>query len=204
MEKSKTMKERGINHPPAFCFRNSPFGPVAVLWSVYESEPKISRILLSGPENLADRAVGRIFPGLAASYSPEIDGILDQIEAFLSGEDIRFSLNMLRMDLCTAFQRQVLLAEHSIPRGRVSTYKGIAEYLKNPKGARAVGTALANNPFPIVIPCHRAIRSDGSLGGFQYGLEMKRRILEMEGVAFEDAGHVATRDFFIEFDKERS
>lgn len=197
------MTQRRI-HPPAFCLRNSPFGPVAVLWSVYKGRPQVGRILLSGPENPADQVAGKIFPGLAASSSPEIDKLLDQMEAFFSGEDIRFSLNTVRMDLCTTFQQRVLLAEFTIPRGRVSTYKGIAEFLKNPRGARAVGTALANNPFPIVIPCHRAIRSDGSLGGFQYGLEMKRRLLEMEGVSFQDSGHVATRDFFVEFGAEKN
>lgn len=197
------MTQRRI-HPPAFCLRNSPFGPMAVLWSVYKGEPQVGRILLSSPERPADRAIGKIFPCMAASSSPEIDKLLDQMEAFLSGEDIRFSLNTVRMDLCTTFQQRVLLAEFTIPRGRVVTYKGIAEYLKNPKGARAVGTALANNPFPIVIPCHRAIRSDGSLGGFQYGLEMKRRLLEMEGVSFQDSGNVATRDFFVEFGTEKT
>jgi methylated-DNA-[protein]-cysteine S-methyltransferase len=67
--------------------------------------------------------------------------------------------------------------------------------LENPRAARAVGTALATNPFPIVIPCHRVIRSDGTLGGYGGGLEMKRKLLEMEGVAFHDADHVATGNF---------
>ncbi|MHA1663588.1 MAG: methylated-DNA--[protein]-cysteine S-methyltransferase, partial [Candidatus Thorarchaeota archaeon] len=55
---------------------------------------------------------------------------------------------------------------------------------------RAVGNALARNPFPIIVPCHRAIRSDRTLGGFQGGLKMKRRILEMEGVEFDSTSRV--------------
>ncbi|MCK4234435.1 MGMT family protein [candidate division WOR-3 bacterium] len=94
------------------------------------------------------------------------------------------------------FQQKVLRAEHGIPRGSVSTYQRIAMYLGNPKGARAVGNALANNPFPIIIPCHRAIRSDGTLGGYQGGLEMKRVLLEMEGIDFHDTRRIATKDFF--------
>jgi methylated-DNA-[protein]-cysteine S-methyltransferase len=56
--------------------------------------------------------------------------------------------------------------------------------------------ALATNPFPIIIPCHRVIRSDGVLGGYQGGINMKRALLEMEGVAFRDSVHVAARGLF--------
>ena len=185
-------------NPPAFCLRVTPFGLVAALWSVYRDEPKICRILLSKPGISAKHAIKKFFPDSAASSCPEINIVVDQIEAFLKGEDIRFSLDVVRLDLCSAFQQKVLRAEHAIPRGRVSTYKLIAKHLENPNGARAVGTALATNPFPIVIPCHRAIRSDGALGGFQGGLKMKRTLLGMEGIAFSDAGHVATRGFFYE------
>jgi len=183
-------------HTPAFCLRDTPFGPVAVLWSVHGGEPKIGRILLSAPEISAGQAVRALFPHSRGASCEEIGLILDQIAAFLGGEDSRFSLDSLRLDLCTAFQKRVLLADYAIPRGRISTYGLIAKHLDNPKGARAVGTALANNPFPLVVPCHRAIRSDGSLGGFQYGLEMKRKLLEMEGIVFQDKNHVATQDFF--------
>jgi methylated-DNA-[protein]-cysteine S-methyltransferase len=100
------------------------------------------------------------------------------------------------MDLCSAFQQKVLHAEHAIPRGRVSTYRLIARRLGDANAARAVGTALATNPFPIVIPCHRAIRSDGALGGFQGGLKMKGALLRMEGIVFRNRDHVAARDFF--------
>ena len=63
-------------------------------------------------------------------------------------------------------------------------------YLGKSNGARAVGNALANNPFPLIVPCHRAIRSDRHLGGYQGGLEMKRALLETEGIAFDKAGRV--------------
>ena len=59
-----------------------------------------------------------------------------------------------------------------------------------PGGARAVGMALASNPFPLVIPCHRVIRTDGSLGGFGGGLKMKKKLLGIEGVAFNEKGKV--------------
>jgi methylated-DNA-[protein]-cysteine S-methyltransferase len=63
-----------------------------------------------------------------------------------------------------------------------------------PRAARAVGTALANNPFPIIIPCHRTIRADGTPGGFGGGIMMKRNLLEMEGVRFDPRGRVIMDD----------
>ena len=194
------MKQIETN-PAAFCLRATPFGTVATLWSVYRREPKICRILLSKPGASAKQAMQRFFPDSAVSSCPEINILVDQIEAFLNGEDIQFSLDVVRLDLCSAFQQKVLRAEHAIPRGRVSTYNLIAKHVENPNGARAVGTALATNPFPIVIPCHRAVCSDGALGGYQGGLKMKRTLLEMEGIAFRDADHIATRDFFYEDQK---
>ena len=137
-----------------------------------------------------------LFPDSTASSCSEIDVIADDIEAFLSGENIKFSLEVVRMDLCSGFQQDVLRAEHGIPRGAVSTYQRIARHLGNSSGARAVGNALANNPFPIIIPCYRAIRCDRTLGGYQGGITMKRALLEMEGIDFDDTGRIATENLF--------
>jgi methylated-DNA-[protein]-cysteine S-methyltransferase len=88
------------------------------------------------------------------------------------------------------------VAERTIPRGYVSSYSALAAHIGKPKAARAAGTALARNPFPIIIPCHRTVRTDGSLGGFGGGLPMKRALLEMEGVAFDGLGHVKKKFFW--------
>jgi methylated-DNA-[protein]-cysteine S-methyltransferase len=173
-----------------YCFRETPFGPVAVVWSVYRGQPRILRVLLSKPVASAEQLAKASFPDSPYSSCAEVDVVADQIAAFLSGDDIRFSLEIARLDLCSTFQQRVLRAEHGIPRGWVSTYRRIAGYLGNANAARTVGTALATNPFPIIIPCHRAIRSDGTLGGYQGGLEMKRALLEMEGIQFNATGRV--------------
>ncbi len=112
--------------------------------------------------------------------------------SFMAGSAFDFPLEVLALETCTDFQRQVLPAEHGIPRGWVSTYGRIARHLGKAGGARAVGNALANNPFPILIPCHRAIRSDGTLGGYQGGIDMKRALLEREGIRISPAGRVLT------------
>ena len=79
-----------------------------------------------------------------------------------------------------AFTRTVLRITTKIPYGEVRSYRWVAERLGKPKTMRAVGNALARNPIPIIIPCHRVVRSDGSLGGYALGLGWKRRLLDLE------------------------
>ena len=78
------------------------------------------------------------------------------------------------------FQRGVLTAARTIPFGEVRPYGWIADRIGAPKAVRAVGTALGRNPVPIVVPCHRVLRSDGSLGGYAFGLDLKTRLLALE------------------------
>ena len=79
------------------------------------------------------------------------------------------------------FRKKALLAVSEIPCGQTASYKEIAEKINNPKAVRAVGSANANNPIPILIPCHRVIAQNGSMGGYGGGLIMKRKLLELEG-----------------------
>ncbi|MDQ6862587.1 MAG: MGMT family protein [Thermoproteota archaeon] len=78
----------------------------------------------------------------------------------------------------------VLLSK--IAPGKVSTYGDIAKALGHPKAARAIGRIIANNPNPISIPCHRVVKSNGEIGGFAYGEQRKREILEKEGIKFQN------------------
>ena len=190
------MKNRDIKTATlSFLTRSSPFGSVALLWSVYKGQPKIFRALLSTPNVSAKHQVVTLFPNSQTAACSEIDAIADDIERFFSGEDLQFSLEIVRMDLYSEFQQEVLRAEHGIPRGAVSTYQRIARHVGRPRGARAVGNALAMNPFPLIIPCHRAIRTDLYIGGYQGGIKMKRTLLKMEGIDFDETGHVKTKNF---------
>ena len=76
----------------------------------------------------------------------------------------------------------MLAATARVPFGRSTTYGEIAEQIGNPKAARAVGNALGSNPIPIVVPCHRVLRTGGALGGYAGGLARKERLLRLEGV----------------------
>jgi methylated-DNA-[protein]-cysteine S-methyltransferase len=178
--------------------KSTPFGSVAVVWAGANDGPKIVRILLSKPGLSADDQVCELYPNSQAPSCAEIEDIATAIKGFLEGEAIEFSLDVADLSLCSEFQQLVLRAEHGIPRGSVSTYQLIAKYLGKRNSARAVGNALANNPFPLIVPCHRAIRSDRHLGGYQGGFEMKRALLEKEGITFDDAGRVTCPQFHYE------
>ncbi|MBM4324083.1 MAG: methylated-DNA--[protein]-cysteine S-methyltransferase [Deltaproteobacteria bacterium] len=170
--------------------KSTPFGSVNIIWSTPLGSPKILRVILSKPDHPAENQTRRFYPNSRVASCSEIDRIASSIKAFLEGENIVIPLDVANLDLCSSFQQSVLRAECGIPRGYVSTYQLLAKYLGKRNGARAVGNALANNPFPIIVPCHRAIRSDLHLGGYQGGLEMKRALLAKEGIGFDAAGRV--------------
>jgi methylated-DNA-[protein]-cysteine S-methyltransferase len=172
------------------------FGTAVILWETRSDKPMVRQILLSRPGLPAQTALKEQFPDSVPSSCRLIDDLAGRIAAFLDGADVRFALEQVQLDLCPPFQRRVLLAEYGIPRGSVSTYGRIAAHLGVGGGARAVGNALATNPFPIVIPCHRAIRSDGTLGGYQGGLAMKRALLEQEGVTIDERDKVRSPRLF--------
>lgn len=82
--------------------------------------------------------------------------------------------------MTTEFQRAVYKAVSQIPIGQVRSYSWVAKKIRRPKAVRAVGTALKNNPFAPMVPCHRVISSDGTLGGYSGGLNKKRQLLKLE------------------------
>ncbi len=149
----------------------------------------LQRILLPQRDRSMGELIREAFPDAIPGKTGK-DPICKQLEAFLRGEAVDFSIGELDLAGIDGFIRRVLMADHAIPRGRVMTYGGLSTRVGVPGGARAVGNVMAGNPFPLVIPCHRVVRSDGSLGGFGGGLPMKRSLLEMEGVYFDDKGRV--------------
>ena len=168
----------------------TPFGPVAVVWSADSGRPLVRRVVLPTLEARAEELAARLCGNLRTASCAAIDAVCRDLRAFLEGADVRFSLGVADIASCPAFQRAVLAAEHAVPRGSVTTYRLLATRVGRPRAARAAGTALARNPFPIIVPCHRAVRSDGTLGGFQGGLGMKQALLAREGVALDARGRV--------------
>lgn len=177
----------------AYVLISSDFGQLVLVWSSGLRAPRVLRVLLPGEKKQVERVLRDEFPEAVRKSHRDIEALCIQIQDFLRGEPVAFSLDRLAFGICNDFQRRVLKGEAMIPRGRVSTYSRLAEKIGAPGAARAVGNALARNPFPIIIPCHRTIRADGHLGGFQGGAPFKRALLEMEGVVFDEKGRVPGR-----------
>lgn len=89
--------------------------------------------------------------------------------------------------MATEFEKKVYLAVSKIPKGEVRSYKWVARQAGRPRAYRAVGNALNKNPYAPAVPCHRIIRSDGSLGGYAKGANLKRRLLKLEGIDLDKA-----------------
>jgi methylated-DNA-[protein]-cysteine S-methyltransferase len=187
---------RLIMEPLSYTLLPSAFGTLSVVWQETEKGPQVQEIFLPRERTPAEELVRAAFPGAVPLSCPAITKLGGRVQSFLEGQAVDFELDIIALESRSEFQRRVLLAEYGIPRGWVATYGGIARSLGVPGGARAVGSALAHNPFPIVIPCHRAIRSNGELGGFQGGLKMKRALLELEGVEFSPRGKVITNRIY--------
>jgi methylated-DNA-[protein]-cysteine S-methyltransferase len=115
-----------------------------------------------------------------ASWSPaRFEDIARRLKAYFSGHRVAFA-DELDLSSATPFQREVWRVTRLIPYAETRSYMWVAGQIGQPRAARAVGQALARNPLPIIIPCHRVVASNGKLGGFSYGLEMKKRILKLE------------------------
>jgi methylated-DNA-[protein]-cysteine S-methyltransferase len=198
MAKPMNFKIRQMNKK---IIKPTPFGSIYVIWSISNKFPRIAHILLSRPGLSAEDQASQLYPNYKISSCEEIDAIADSIKAYLEGVDVKFSLYIADLSLCSAFQQSVLRAERAIPRGLVSTYGLIAAHVGAPGGARAVGNASASNPFPLIVPCHRVIRSDNHIGGYGGGIEMKRALLEKERINFDEAGKVICRR--LHYDKAR-
>lgn len=102
-----------------------------------------------------------------------------QLTNYFNGRLKRFDQEIILLS-GTDFERSVWLTLREIPYGETRTYKWLAERIGRPTSIRAVGKALSKNPIPIVLPCHRVIESDGSIGGYSSGIERKRRLLNLE------------------------
>ena len=165
----------------AFARLDSPIGRVYVAWN----RDGVSAVMRadSDPEFVArfTRHIGRPLRGsrelparLARSLATELTG--------RGRPHFRFDLRGL-----TEFERAVLAKTLEIPRGEVRTYAWVAREIGHPRAVRAVGTALANNPVPLLIPCHRVVRSDGVIGNYgAVGPAAKRAILRHEGLDTEE------------------
>lgn len=142
-----------------------------------QESPEAALENLAGELHLAPSALP------AASAEPAaVHFLTDEVERYFRGERVAFSVS-IDWSGYTPFQRRVLELVRAIPYGEARSYSQVAREAGSPRGARAVGGVMRANRTPLVIPCHRVVAADGSIGGFSGGLEMKKYLLELEKAA---------------------
>lgn len=170
------------------------FGKCAIIFRQAGKSIKIIRIFVSPKKGTIEDVITASFPDVVEGNHKSIEKLINGIQEYFNGKKLSFSLNLLDLSVCKSFQLKVLRVERTIPYGKAASYGWIARKL-NSKAYQGVGTGLSTNPFPIIIPCHRAIKSNRDVGEYQGGKTMKRMLLELEGVRFDHDGKVAKEDF---------
>ena len=151
--------------------------PIGFL-KIVNSEKGVHRIILPGEsDNLFSNELEMIEDTRLLRLA------CDELTAYFDGRLKKFTVPL---DLhSTPFSKRVLNEVYCIRYGETASYKEIAERIGNPKAVRAVGGANAHNPIPIIIPCHRVIAHDGTVGGYGGGLDMKKNLLRLEGIPWD-------------------
>ncbi len=157
--------------------------PVGTAYIAY-SRKGIRMVTLAQSDEAFERAFQSRFHRPIRPVAQPPAPLARRVEEQLRGGKVR----QLQYDLrgLTEFERAVLLKALEIPRGEVRPYAWVAREIGNPGAVRAVGSALRNNPVPLLIPCHRVVRSDGRIGNYALGSDTKRAVLEMEGLGVEE------------------
>ena len=160
---------------PSFCY-NSPIGWIDII---------------AQENHIFSAAFAEEAPASPPRFPSDIRVLIRLIkllDLYFAGGPIDFAEIPVQLTASTDFQQQVWNAVRQVPYGEVRTYQWIADRIERPKAVRAVGNAVGANPVSILVPCHRIIRSDDTLGGYGGGLERKRRLLALEGYPIEQLG----------------
>lgn len=160
-----------------YCRIDSPLG------SLLAAATRVGLITLSYEES-ADKALRDLasaVPGSISTATTRLDEVRLQLDEYFARKRQDFELPIDWM-LVKGYARDVLKATAELPYGHVTSYAQIAVATGREKAVRATGNALGSNPIPIVIPCHRVVRSDGTIGGYTGGIEKKQFLLALEGV----------------------
>lgn len=153
---------------------------------IYQVEPfSLIRVLLPGGQWPDDGVAPEVsgcgrFRDKACHPDAGIHKVMASLLRYFEGVPLSVEWRLLDLNALTALQKAVLKEVYRIPFGTLKTYQEIARAIERPRACRFVGNALAKNPLPLIIPCHRVIRSDGSIGGFTGGSKIKHRLIQWE------------------------
>jgi methylated-DNA-[protein]-cysteine S-methyltransferase len=157
----------------------SPFGKLIISAS---ADGKVHFVQLHGAKQYWGRP-----SDIAAKPPTAVSKVAKAFERYFAGD--AHAVDALKVELgdLPEFKRRVLTTlRKAVPPGATISYGELAELVGHPGAARAVGTTMATNPVPIILPCHRVLASDGTLGGYGGGLDMKKKLLGIEGAAFRE------------------
>ena len=162
-----------------YCVFDTPIGACGIAWS----EHGLTRLQLPASSRSAtEKRLAR--SAQPDAPPPRIAEVIDEVQRYLTGTKVEFSSVALDLPDVVPFHSKVYDAARSVGWGRTASYGDLARQIGAPGEAREVGQALARNPIPIIIPCHRILTSDGKIGGFSAygGTTTKERLLSLEGV----------------------
>jgi methylated-DNA-[protein]-cysteine S-methyltransferase len=162
----------------AYTSVDSPLGPLVVA-ATPKGLVRVSYSEFRGDDEVLEDLARRVSPRVLEAPA-RLDGVRRELDEYFEGRRERFDTPIDWSHLA-GFTREVLRATAKIPFGDVSTYAGVAQAAGSPRAVRAAGNALGANPMPVIVPCHRVLRTGGSLGGYTGGLERKEFLLRLEG-----------------------
>jgi methylated-DNA-[protein]-cysteine S-methyltransferase len=170
----------------AYAELDSPLGPLVAAATPQGLVRLAYRDFNGGLDEVLEHLALRVSPRVLEAPA-RLDELRRQLDDFFAGRRGGFDV-ALDWSLTSGFTRRILEATAAIPLGEVSTYAGVAAAAGSPNATRAAGNALGSNPIPIVVPCHRVLRSGGGLGGYTGGVDKKIRLLALEGVEVGSPG----------------
>ncbi len=184
----------------------TPIGEIVIIWTDNNGFLIEEIILSNSTKNATEKAWDKYSSNLKIKKTPKkLNEIIKEFQKYFDGKNAHFELYYLNMENLTPFQKKVLVAEFNTKKGTINTYSSLAKSINNPKAYRAVGAALGRNPFPIIIPCHRTIKADRTLGGFggvSEGLVSKQILLEIEGIEIKQK-RVVSESYIVSLDKTK-
>ena len=163
----------------AYASVDSPLGPLVVA-ATPKGLVRVSYSEFRDEDHVLDELARRVSPRVLEAPA-RLDGVRRELDEYFEGRRERFDTPIDWSHLA-GFTREVLRATAKIRFGEVSTYAGVAEAAGSPRATRAAGNALGSNPMPVIVPCHRVLRTGGALGGYTGGLERKEFLLRLEGM----------------------
>ena len=162
----------------AYAKVDSPLGPLVVA-ATPRGLVRLAYTGTDGEEEVVEHLAGKLSPRILEA--PErLDEVRRELDEYFEGERRRFDLP-IDWSLTRGFAGEVLRQTARIGFGKTSTYAEVASRAGSPRAVRAAGNALGANPLPVVVPCHRVLRTDGALGGYTGGIERKQFLLRLEG-----------------------